>query len=227
MDRASRGWLVCIAIALALISATSCRFQSPNASEGQHLVNTKVFPAKVPPWVMQSKDSPRQPVADAGLVPQSYSAPPIVKENAASVPNPVADTIEGKEIASTPATEEKAKAEKEKEKNPATLNPEESRKELSPLDRIALVCPGAESAVKDALQTAAVAARVQKYEKLTKRCPQSWDLWLWLGKDYESENKLAEAGRCYERVLTLDYENEVAQALLANVRRRQNSKPAQ
>jgi hypothetical protein len=224
MDRSSSAALVCIAIALVLLGTTSCRFQSPNASEGQHLVNAKVFSAKVPPWIMQSKDNPRQPVANAGFVPQSYSVPQVVKDNAVSVPNPVVDTIEFKENAVTTA-EKKDKA--EKEMKPPTLTPEEARKELSPLDRIAQVCPGAESSVKDALQTAATHARIPKYEKLTKRCPQSWDLWLWLGKDYESEQKLAEAGRCYERVLTLDYANEVAQALLANVRRRQNSKSVQ
>ena len=88
------------------------------------------------------------------------------------------------------------------------------------------MCPGAEPAVKEALRTTTRASRIAQYVKLTSRCPQSWDLWLWLGKDYESDGRLVEAGRCYERVLTIDYGNEVAQALLANVRQRLNQKPA-
>ncbi len=74
----------------------------------------------------------------------------------------------------------------------------------SPLARIDRLCPGLESEVVKALQVVELAARRQIYESLVVRCPNSSDLWAWLGRDYEAEGKLDRAGRCYEKSLRID-----------------------
>ena len=221
MNSKCRGRLALFFILCLTLSLSACRFKAPNAVEGEHLAATKTFPGAVPSWIMQSKNSPRQPVETGGIIPQTYSAPTAVQQSALSRPNP--------QVQSPLQTDEERMREEDSKAKQLGKPGEENKgalqipaKESSPLDRIMQLCPGVDNAVNDALQTAERNARIQKYEKLSQRCPQSWDIWLWLGKDYEGAGRLVEAGRSYERVLTIDSGNEVAQALLANVRKRQN-----
>ena len=92
----------------------------------------------------------------------------------------------------------------------------------SPLQRISKLCPSVESETTDALTTTDLRARIRKYESLTNRCPDSADLWLWLGKDYEKAELPVKAGRCFERVLVLDASNKEASDLAAENRRKLN-----
>ena len=215
------------AVALLGLNLTACRFKVPSAAEGQHLVDSKIFPDKAPAWIMQSPDKPPVPSADAGFAAQTHSVPQAVIATSQAIPSAATEGLAGDKVNpfGPPAIEQKDKKESteapEAAKAPGAASP---AKEMSPLERIDKSCAGLEPEVKDALQTLDRAARIGKYEKLTRRCSQSWDLWLWLAKDYESEGKLAEASRCYQKVLTLDNGNELAQSGLANVNQKLNIK---
>lgn len=100
----------------------------------------------------------------------------------------------------------------------APARPKTAQAEESPLSRIARTCPAVESLVSDALTTIDRRERVRKYERIVLRCPQSPDLWLWLGKDHYQSGSYVEAGRCFDRVLVLDGSVEEARELLSEVR---------
>lgn len=200
----------------------SCRIHVPSASDGQHLIEQGKFVGEVPPWIRQDEKDRSTVTASAGIVPQRFSAPPPVKITRAAVPGPDVNPVVIREENARARLVEK---EGEGAADDEVVTAEEGEgveEEVSPLERIEETCPGIESSVVEALQTTDVAQRIRKYSTLTSRCPHSWDLWLWLGKDYQSQGRMVEAGRCYERVLTLDYSNEVARALLAVVRKNLN-----
>ena len=199
-------------VLLLLLTITifaSCRFTVPNASDNRALVKKRAFPAGVPPWAAQADADRPQLRANAGLVPQSFSVPAAVSVTRSSVPTAASQLELRQESEATGdilAADEAAIQEKERSD--------------SPLDRIEQVCPGIEDGVTEALKTTDTASRVRQYESLTTRCPNSWDLWLWLAKDYESTGRYVEANRSLERVLTLNRTSEAAQALLSVVRRK-------
>ena len=82
----------------------------------------------------------------------------------------------------------------------------------SALDRIADQCPGTESEVNAALTNIDREAKIKQYEALTKRCPMSAELQLWLSQEYLKANKLVAARSGFEQVLVLDPTNEEAKA---------------
>ncbi len=219
-----RRGLAYVAVAFFIFNLTACRFKVPNAAEGQHMVDNGVFSEKVPSWVMQSKDKPLQPVANAGVAAQTQSVPRAVVSTAMTVPQAASDSLNQEQRMRQPSNA--AEDEKNKKLGAAPELAPEPAKEVSPLDRIEQSCNGSESAVKDALQTLDRQARIGKYEKLSRRCPQSSDIWLWLAKDYESSNKLAEANRCFEKVLMIDPGNQEALGGLTSVKQKLNDKPA-
>lgn len=199
-----------------VITVSGCRFKFPTSSEGAHLLEQNVFAeGNVPAWVNQNKEEKPVFGRDSGLVPQTYSVPPAVQSSRA-VKTSEPSTEQTGVLRPGEAAEDFAD-----EDGGFLVNEEDG----SPLDRIERECPGVESAVSAALRTEEASQRIRRYEDLTRKCPTSADLWLWLGKDYQSQGRLVEANRAFENVLVYDPGNEAARALLAVVRRTLNQAP--
>ncbi|MCB0321957.1 MAG: tetratricopeptide repeat protein [Bdellovibrionales bacterium] len=193
----------------ALVVVAGCRFKAPSTAEGRHLADQKVFAGAVPAWVNQTQEKRPTFAVKSGLVPQSYTVPTAVASSNRLGPDGF--------------TEEQGEGAERTEEGTRLGRAEQvERNDDSPLDRIEQLCPGLEASVSDALRTVNTPSRIEKYERLTRGCPASADLWLWLGKDYEAEGRLVEANRSFENVLVHDPGNEAAEALLALVRQRLN-----
>jgi len=197
---------------------TSCRFKFPSVNEGQEFKRSGVFTDRVPAWVNQNRDEDPQLEVSLGALPQKAGSSATLRQSRANVPT--GGLAVQNELA------EKLKERKEEFNRASQAEAVKTVDEGSPLGRIGSLCPGLESQVSDALTTTDAPARIRQYENLTRRCPDSADLWLWLGKDYQSVNRLAEASRCFERVLLIDSSNEVAQALLSVVQEKLNEDSA-
>lgn len=208
-------------ILVLVFGAVGCRFQMPSSSEGTTLASKGVFPGGVPSWVRQPEDGERFKASSSGVIPHGYTTPPAVQINSATIPDVNLETPPSTAERKRDASRERlAGADIDRTSEVAGEDEDESN---SPLARIAALCPGMESSVSEALRTEAQGLRIQKYEKLTRACPESEDLWIWLGKDYQSAGMLVQAMRSFERVLVVNSSNEEAQELLASVKKQLNS----
>ena len=194
-------------------SLTGCRFKSPNLEEQQALVERGAFPSGTPGW-LASPTGVGNPISGGGFIPTVFAPP-----SAGSVSGGATAAAERKEAALELAAKQKADAARQ-----SALRGEV--KKDSPIGRIESVCPGLESQVTEALTTTALDERLQKYLRLTTRCSNSSDLWLWLGKDYQKKKLLVQASRCFEKSLILDNQNKEAEELLAKTRKELNATPA-
>ena len=205
------------AIVLALLASVflnSCRFKLPSVNEGQVFKRSGAFTTEVPGWVNQNRDEAPELTTNSGVLPLAAGTSASVEQSRASLPTGAA-AVQGE-------LQHKIKKGSEERNKAKIAEGNDQIDDNSPLGRIEAVCPGLESDVSDSLTTTDTESRIRKYESLTRRCPDSADLWLWLGKDYQSEKRLAEASRCFERVLLIDGSNEVAQALLSVVKKELN-----
>ena len=214
-------------LVVAVLCLSACRFKAPTGGEGQELKTRGAFPTNIPAWVNQNRDDNPSLSKSSGIIPEHYTAPPATITTIESI----------NESEGTPGSRaEKAKAEKarlEKERSAGadeTLGAQEDQtvnsvdpEDKSPIGRIEALCPGTESSVSEALRTENIDQRVLKYKALTDKCPDSSQLWVWLGKDYESRGELADAVRAYERALIADPSDRDAAGRLASVRDRINN----
>lgn len=204
-------FLICLSLAM---TTAGCSFKSPSMAEQQYLIQKGAFPGGVPEWVASPAPGGNFGGSFAGgFIPQSF-----VRRNPGQSESEIANAQFASSAAGssvlpralvTPA-ETKTKTDSEESK--------------SPLHRIAAVCSSAEADVNDALLTTDLHQRIRKYESLTVRCPNSADLWLWLGKDYAKDGQPVKAGRCYERALIADASLKEAQDLLDENRKELNKK---
>jgi tetratricopeptide (TPR) repeat protein len=209
---AARVWLIAGSL-LILLSMTSCRFKFPSAVEGNELKQSGVFTGSVPAWINQNEDPAPSPVATGGNIPQTYKESPTVRSSRETVPSAAGR-------ASVGVKQRLEDAKKEKEAKLQSSGTDSDSADKSPLLRVEDTCPGSEAAVTAALTEENQSARVAKYESLTSRCPESIDLWLWLGKAYDSGKQYADAMKAYDRALLLDPSNDEAKGLKAESRRR-------
>jgi len=170
------------------------------------------FPGGVPDWVAQPTGADRVG-ASGGLIPQTFTQ--------ASREQPNSGVLTANQSTSSAGTYAAPDALKEKKETQA-----EEAQPKTPLHRIAKLCPNIEKETNTALLTTDVRQRIRAYESLVTRCPDSWDLWLWLGKDYSKSQQLVKAGRCFEKVLVLNPTNEEAQQLAAENRKKLNNPKA-
>lgn len=232
--------LCAAAFLFACVSLAGCRFKVPNVGEGQEFARRGAFPEGAPSWVQVPPELGVQRTASAGIVPLNYSAPPVVKNSQASIPSgemaPEPDPTRDRAAmqrrsAQSAGTRMGARSDATSSKAEATSSMAETGSPMaeatapvssavSPigeavgsLAKIDQLCPGTEKRVNDALTTTDMAERIAKYEALTARCPESSDLWVWLGKDYESMKMFSDAGRCYQRAIGLDPSNAEAKSL--------------
>ncbi len=193
---------------------SSCEFRPPSLAEQQVLLKKGAFPGGIPPWVATPRagissvaDSPRSD----GIFRKGFTKEAGAQEDQGILARKyeqiqVAE-LKKAEVANAPDQQKKFAVAK------------------SPLDRILADCPDVEKEVTTALQTLDLQQRIKKYESLVNRCPESWDLWFWLGQDYEKNKQLVQAGRCYDKVLVINPNNEEAEKLATANRKFLNSRP--
>lgn len=228
MEGRSQGTAFKVALLIGISAALfcSCRFKIPSQGEGQALAEAGSFPSGAPIWVKTPEGKDPARASNAGLIPRSYGAPQQVQSARALAPQARGSERERLD-------EEEDRQLREERRFGARVPQEEGDGDLvemeeeSPLDRINRVCPGTEDGVSDALGTVNATERIRKYEQLVRRCPSSADLWLWLGKDYQSAGRRQEARRAFERVLVIDRDNEAAKALLKVVENPSEEEPEQ
>lgn len=216
-------FLVTPFLLLSLLSLSACRFKLPSSSEGHELKTSGAFPEKIPAWVNTNNDKAPGGAKTSGLIPEHYSAPtPAISTDAAVEDDTAANRskAEKKEKAAAAEAAEAAAATEGTEEGAVPAEGVDAVK--SPIAKIETLCPGTEQSVSDALRTENTQERIRKYTTLTYKCPESSHLWVWLGKDYETQNQLADAVRCYERALIADPTDRDAAALLAGVKERIN-----
>lgn len=191
------------------LSLLGCRIKSPSVAEQQALAERGAFPRGVPAWSSGAVAAAGAVGRQApGIIPTQYerSSLPSSQDrpniNRAEVSRRAAMTN-----TSSPLTEADA------------LETSDNRESQSELGRIEALCPGLESDVTSALTTVNIDDRIRQYRRLTSRCPESYDLWLWLAKDFYSAGRIAEAEKAANRVLSLDAGNSSASALITNIRR--------
>ena len=200
----------CLIIFFSVPALSSCRLKFPSTRESRELVAQGAFPGGAPRWIPAVRGE-RSARRASGFVPESYSSPRAESEKrglSATRDLGFADDRQADTLARNAAAAEVDAA------------PSAS---LSPLERIAQVCAGLDSQVNAALTTTNMSERIEKYRSLVNRCPNSADLWFWLGRDYYRQNNLAQAGRCLEQALVLNSGNTEARNMLAEVRRQQNT----
>ncbi len=208
-----------LSLVILSVSFSACRFKTPTIAEQKYLMEKGAFPAGVPAWVATPTGGGRLGgggVFSGGLIPQTFT-PSTIDQSKGAIPS--AD-LAGSNAGnfSTPHALRQAAAAAEQEPD-------------SPLHRISKSCPSVESEVSATLTNLDTKQRIRSYESLTTRCPQSADIWLWLGKDYSKDGQLVKAGRAYERVLIIDASHKEAQELLEANRKELNAhagkKPAE
>lgn len=217
-----RRWQKLILLALSTLVFCSCRFDLPDTREGQSLARAGAFPDQFPTWVVPPDDMETGTASNAGIMPRSYTATPAVKSSREAQPANKAGqpNFERTRMRQINAIERSESATAEKiEADTSAVN----KADDSPLDRIEQTCPGTENSVSEALRTTDVNERIRKYNTLTKYCSNSSDIWFWLGKDYQSQGRYADAKRCFDKVLVLDPDNEAAKALLKIVNSKANA----
>lgn len=204
---------IALTLAALFTLTAGCRFKSPTVEEQKYLLEKGAFPGGVPPWVTTPTGGGALGgggLFSGGLIPQTFTGTTLSNSQtgvpAAGGAGSSANVFVAPRIVAPPVKTVEHEPEKD-----------------SPLERIATLCPSIESEVSSALITTELRARIRKYESLTTRCPDSWDLWLWLGKDYEKNGEPVKAGRSFERVLVLNNANKEASDLLAENRRKLNA----
>lgn len=194
----------------------SCQFRQPTLADQKELMRKGAFPGGTPAWVATPRER-GSGFADAtagdGMFRRSLST----RDNIAI---PEDQGILDRKLSQIEARKIKDEA--------ALKNAETEKKQLkdskSPLDRILSVCPKSEKEVTEALQILDLASRIKKYETIVSKCPDSWDLWLWLAKDYEKNHQLVQAGRSYEKVLVINPANDEARVSAEENRKLLNAK---
>jgi len=201
-----------IITAIFVLGFTAC-IKVPTVKEQEELVKRGTFPTGVPAWMSKRGAYRRFPSAGSGLIPVSFGTSAAVDVAHPSVA--LAEARMEAEISSL-------------RKRVDSLIADTDKQSESPLSRIAAICPGLEDVVNDAVTTIAVEndeidRKIKKLSLLTRRCPTSWDLLLWLGKEYQRRGRIVDATRCFEQVLSLDSGNKEAALLLKKLREREDS----
>lgn len=195
----------------ALFAQSACTFRSASSNETSELIERGAFPSTVPSWVNQSGSlNPRS--TSSGLIPSSFGVPPAVAASRATG-NSVGD-VSQQGVREILKRSQSIQAEREK----ADANKKVSG---SALDKIAQSCPQIQNEVLEAIQIEDIDARIVEYKKLSRRCPSSPDLLVWLANDYKDIDKLGDAKLSVERALAVDPGNSEAVELLIELRGRE------
>lgn len=198
-------------IVFILANISGCRFVVPGSSETSALQSRGAFSSGAPAWAKLPKNANTSLPAKSGIIPRTHTVPDGVSmsasANASSAVRPELGKgfeeknkeVEDKTFNSTP-----------KKKAVTSESSQEDSLMISPVKQIEKECPGSTNAVLDAVGTVSVQERIRKYLSLTRQCPSSAQLWVWLAKDYSSVRRYADARRCVQAALAIDPDNEEA-----------------
>ena len=205
-------------IALALIiNLSACRFIVPTNKEASALNTQGSFSAGAPAWANLPKNQKVNLPANAGIIPQTFTVPESVafsaQANASSaVTSNIGRGVEAENYNALEIARNNEALKKEK------IAAQESQKsDDCEIGRIEAQCPGTENAVVEAIKTENISTRIKRYLILTKRCPSSASIWVWLAKDYSAIGRTDDARRCAQAAASIDPQNAEAQALLESL----------
>lgn len=208
----SRAAAVGFALIAGLAPLAGCRFKSPTMAEQQELQRRGALAQGSPAWMATpTGGAGATGRASSGFLPESYSA----SLSGAAV-SPVYSTIDQQDQYRRDVDDKTAAA---AAKSSAAVKE-------GPLDRIERACPGLEKEVNDALTTTDSAERTAKYHALTQKCTASADLWIWTGKAYLTQGRLADSERAFDQAIGIDPQNTEASDLLTEVRKQRKKTAA-
>jgi hypothetical protein len=189
-----------ISLTLGLIFSASCRFVSPTTQEVRELNSSGVYENGAPAWAQLPKGESVALPQNAGLVPQTFTVPEAVSLSAAANASSSVNAELGRGV---DVSKDEIKV--QDSSNKRTLNnPIDKETSSSPLTKLEQLCPGTEEIASKALQEEDVPTRIKKYLSLSKRCPRSSDVWVWLAKDYRLLSRISDARRCVQAALALE-----------------------
>lgn len=201
-------------LSLGLILLNSCRFVSPSNQEVRELNSSGAFENGAPAWAQLPKGESTALPQNAGIVPQTFTVPESVSLSAGANSSSSVTAEKGRGI----VEESNKEVEKQEVHKKRTLNvPKEEAASKSPLAKLEELCPGTEDFAASALQEEDVQMRIKKYLSLSKRCPRSGDVWVWLAKDYRLLNRFSDSRRCVQAALALEPGNLEAKKLLVDL----------
>ncbi len=177
-------------VLLVLLIQASCSFKPASGAAAQAMIDNGAFPGRAPEWITNSR-----------------------KIQAQNYDTNFGSPIGGARSTSRNVLDRRAEAEK-KQKSVVEVV------EKQPLDKIIEVCPSIEQELSKALITVEPNARIKKYESLTRRCPSSADLWIWLGNDYLAVGDYINANSCALKAFSIDARSKEASELMEKAGKR-------
>jgi hypothetical protein len=198
-------------LTLCLLILPACRFKVPTPEEQQELLARGTFPGAVPAWVSAEKGSRNQSLS--AVVPSAFSAPihtasSFARSTTESDPRDLKTEEQNRQVGKAP-------------------QPKVDNSEAGALSRLMAQCPNVEEEAKEALVNTDPYTRMEQYRALSQRCPESADVWFWLGKDYLAEGRLLEARNCLENAVlrnrSLDHARTLFEAVDSQLNKKQSS----
>ncbi len=191
--------LVLLVFSSALMTS-GCRFSAPGVEEQEVLAQKGAFSGGAPAWSSLSSIGRSQ----EGLTPTQFGT------------RSIHDSTD-RTFSSSDNLRRERRAKLDSMMETQDTNAIQDVRAGSPLARITALCPSVEESVTEAITTTDRDSRIKKYRQLTRSCPDSADIWLWLGRDYKSAGRTSEARQALEQASYLDPANAEAKQLLSEI----------
>lgn len=175
-----------------------CRLKVPNVSEQQKLMEKGAFPNGPPSWVAS--------VALGGARGRHLPSMLAPGFSSSGSRQAVGGPITGSE-------EIQARLERQTPKQ-TEQKPQQKTDSNSPLSAIAQLCPEVERDTAKTLVIPDTQTQIDHYTILVKRCPNSPDLWTWLGEAYYRKGLVISAKKCFQQALFLDSSHPLSKKYL-------------
>jgi len=180
----TRHSLFLILFLLVIFCLSGCRIKFPSIPEQKKIMADGGYTSGAPPWASDTVLS-GQPTkrSSLSLMPDSFSSPRASRTQTTSF--------------------EQRKIERQNQRQQSQKETAQDVNEDSPLHRISEICPSIEKDVTKALVTTDAHSRLQSLQSISKKCPESADLWYWQAKDHFQLGELSDANRCVNQALVL------------------------
>lgn len=202
---------------ILLLTFQACRFIVPTNKDSVALNERGAFGNGAPSWAQLPKDQKVNLPDNSGIIPQTFTVPEAAAFTAQANASSAVSANIGRGVELELRAPNGLSTEAKEEYLAKNTNKQEQVNEQSELGQIEKLCPGTETAVVDAIKTENVGTRIRKYLTLTKRCPSSANIWVWLAKDYQGLARYQDAKRCAQAALSIDSKNIEAQSILREI----------
>jgi hypothetical protein len=210
-------------VLLLILLSSSCRFISPGSSETAELESRGTFSGGVPAWVKLPKEKTSVLPGRSGIINRTHTVPQgMSMSSGANASSAMASDV-GRGFTREESDVASENTEALRKRTEVKDSIEETDSQSNVILRIESECPGMEKAVVAALKTESVQDRIRKNLALTRQCPSSADIWLWLARDYQSVRRYADSRRCIQAALAIDPENKEANELYESLMKGQGS----